>query len=418
MIVCGNQSMSNVKHSDEEEWNMEKTITRRIMPLPLGRSKTGCCVNSTKECRKSFRIFNLDIPSWQFRKSETVETSENKSYQFEKNSEWDDDMIGNGISEEECCKRRRISSKKSTFIRGNYKCNSNGNEKSFLHVGNGNTSLGFSRHRGLSHIDNVIRIKLALLQCSRNRMLRCIEGKIGDNRQNGGSLNGKKFPSCTFSFTFKLRKSAYPRFEPYPSMQAPFTDVANAEGKVKHVSAATQTSMISNISGGHSKQSKVGRKGRKSIAKTKLAMTKPKAIRNHASDLLQRKAIWVCPFCEYEDLFGCEPIGLIQLYEFKEREARRVRDERQRLLQLAKNRAKNKKSRPGKTSNVLDIRELEREEGICSRQSQTEESSYCTCGRRHPENLNLTNSTAFSSHEHRSLLSDQFSAWSKREVMG
>ncbi|GAB7343581.1 hypothetical protein MBLNU457_1584t1 [Dothideomycetes sp. NU457] len=46
--------------------------------------------------------------------------------------------------------------------------------------------------------------------------------------------------------------------------------------------------------------------------------------------------IWICEFCEYEDIFGMPPRALIRQYEIKDREERRKAEERRRLLEKAK----------------------------------------------------------------------------------
>ncbi|KAI0476554.1 hypothetical protein GGR56DRAFT_666113 [Xylariaceae sp. FL0804] len=53
--------------------------------------------------------------------------------------------------------------------------------------------------------------------------------------------------------------------------------------------------------------------------------------------------IWICEFCEYEQIFGERPEALIRQYEIKDRRRRREEEERRRLLEKAK-----MKSRKGK----------------------------------------------------------------------
>ena len=54
--------------------------------------------------------------------------------------------------------------------------------------------------------------------------------------------------------------------------------------------------------------------------------------------------VWVCQFCEFEDVFGYAPLAVISGYEERVRRARRVALERKRLLEKARTRGKKKKS--------------------------------------------------------------------------
>ena len=55
--------------------------------------------------------------------------------------------------------------------------------------------------------------------------------------------------------------------------------------------------------------------------------------------------MWICEFCEYEDIFGVPPLALIRQYEIKARQERKRADERRRLLEKA--RAKGRKNKKG-----------------------------------------------------------------------
>lgn len=57
-------------------------------------------------------------------------------------------------------------------------------------------------------------------------------------------------------------------------------------------------------------------------------------------------ASFICPFCEYEQIFGEPPWALIRSYEIKDRKKRKIEAERQRLLA----KAKTPKNRKGKKS--------------------------------------------------------------------
>lgn len=49
-----------------------------------------------------------------------------------------------------------------------------------------------------------------------------------------------------------------------------------------------------------------------------------------------REDIWICDFCEYEDLFGKPPLALMRQYEIKDRKEKRKAEEKRRLLEKAK----------------------------------------------------------------------------------
>ena len=55
--------------------------------------------------------------------------------------------------------------------------------------------------------------------------------------------------------------------------------------------------------------------------------------------------MWICEFCEYEDIFGVPPVALIRQYEIKDRQDRKRQAEKRRLLEKAK--AKNRKGKKG-----------------------------------------------------------------------
>ncbi|OQN98567.1 hypothetical protein B0A48_15829 [Cryoendolithus antarcticus] len=58
------------------------------------------------------------------------------------------------------------------------------------------------------------------------------------------------------------------------------------------------------------------------------------------------KDLWICEFCEYEDIFGVPPRALIRSYEIKDRAERKKAAEKRRLLEKAK--MKNRKGKKGK----------------------------------------------------------------------
>ena len=58
-----------------------------------------------------------------------------------------------------------------------------------------------------------------------------------------------------------------------------------------------------------------------------------------------KDSMWICEFCEYEDIFGYPPVQLIRQYERKDRAERKKQAEKRRLLEKAK--AKNRKNKKG-----------------------------------------------------------------------
>ncbi|KAI5271113.1 hypothetical protein E4T47_05619 [Aureobasidium subglaciale] len=58
-------------------------------------------------------------------------------------------------------------------------------------------------------------------------------------------------------------------------------------------------------------------------------------------------SMWICEFCEYEDIWGVRPEALIRQYEIKDRKERQKAEERRRLLEKAK-----QKNRKGKKNNA------------------------------------------------------------------
>ncbi|KAF2725256.1 hypothetical protein K431DRAFT_300160 [Polychaeton citri CBS 116435] len=62
--------------------------------------------------------------------------------------------------------------------------------------------------------------------------------------------------------------------------------------------------------------------------------------------------MWICEFCEYEDIFGVPPHALIRSYEIKDRQERKKAAEKRRLLEKAKMKGrKNKAGKGGKGKN-------------------------------------------------------------------
>ncbi|KAK5009107.1 hypothetical protein LTR60_005272 [Cryomyces antarcticus] len=68
-------------------------------------------------------------------------------------------------------------------------------------------------------------------------------------------------------------------------------------------------------------------------------------VHNYQNRPLKREDIWICEFCEYEDIFGHPPEALIRQYETKDRKERKRLAEKRRLLEKAK--TKNRKGKKG-----------------------------------------------------------------------
>ncbi|PNS19110.1 hypothetical protein CAC42_1846 [Sphaceloma murrayae] len=58
-----------------------------------------------------------------------------------------------------------------------------------------------------------------------------------------------------------------------------------------------------------------------------------------------KDSMWICEFCEYEDIWGKPPVALIRQYEIKDRNERRKQEERRRLLEKAKMKGKKGKNK-------------------------------------------------------------------------
>lgn len=65
-----------------------------------------------------------------------------------------------------------------------------------------------------------------------------------------------------------------------------------------------------------------------------------------------KESMWICEFCEYEDIWGKPPKALIRLYEKKDLEERQKAEEKRRLLEKAKmkNRKGKKNGKGGKNA--------------------------------------------------------------------
>ena len=62
-----------------------------------------------------------------------------------------------------------------------------------------------------------------------------------------------------------------------------------------------------------------------------------------------KDSMWICEFCEYEDIWGSPPMALIRQYEIKDRAERKRAEEKRRLLEKAK--MKNRKGKKGGKGN-------------------------------------------------------------------
>ncbi|KAK5719502.1 hypothetical protein LTR15_008026 [Elasticomyces elasticus] len=65
-----------------------------------------------------------------------------------------------------------------------------------------------------------------------------------------------------------------------------------------------------------------------------------------------KDSMWICEFCEYEDIFGTPPLALIRSYEVKDRKERKAKAERRRLLEKAKMKGRKNKKGGKKAGNA------------------------------------------------------------------
>ncbi|EME85102.1 uncharacterized protein MYCFIDRAFT_187826 [Pseudocercospora fijiensis CIRAD86] len=61
--------------------------------------------------------------------------------------------------------------------------------------------------------------------------------------------------------------------------------------------------------------------------------------------------MWICEFCEYEDIYGAPPYAMIRRYEIKDRQERKKAAEKKRLLEKAKMKGRKNKKGAGKGKN-------------------------------------------------------------------
>jgi hypothetical protein len=61
--------------------------------------------------------------------------------------------------------------------------------------------------------------------------------------------------------------------------------------------------------------------------------------------------MWICEFCEYEDIYGAPPYAMIRRYEIKDRQERKKAAEKRRLLEKAKMKGRKNKKGAGKSKN-------------------------------------------------------------------
>lgn len=65
----------------------------------------------------------------------------------------------------------------------------------------------------------------------------------------------------------------------------------------------------------------------------------------------KREDMWICEFCEYEDIYGVPPYAMIRKYEIKDRQERKKAAEKKRLLEKAKMKGRKNKKGAGKGKN-------------------------------------------------------------------
>jgi len=79
------------------------------------------------------------------------------------------------------------------------------------------------------------------------------------------------------------------------------------------------------------------RKPRRSAAKLYAYAARKRRIEQEYQNLHNPpNPVWICEFCEYEDIFGSPPEALIRQYEIKDRKDRKRAAEKRRLLEKAR----------------------------------------------------------------------------------
>ncbi|KAK3677012.1 hypothetical protein LTR78_003217 [Recurvomyces mirabilis] len=66
-----------------------------------------------------------------------------------------------------------------------------------------------------------------------------------------------------------------------------------------------------------------------------------------------KDTMWICAFCEYEDIFGVPPVALIRSYEIRDRKERKKAEEKRRLLEKARMKGKKGRGRGKKGANNM-----------------------------------------------------------------
>ncbi|KAG7123185.1 hypothetical protein HYQ45_014044 [Verticillium longisporum] len=163
--------------------------------------------------------------------------------------------------------------------------------------------------------------------------------------------------SAQFTFTCdsQVPGTQWPGMDPAVHSSLPAYGGAN---RTKHASMGTQTAAAN--AGANQQGAPVqGNAGTPAAAKKKKSRRRAerdlKMAAAHRCREAREKAyhnpprpedMWICEFCEYEQIFGEPPYALIRQYEIKDQKARRQEQERKRLLEKAK-----AKSRKGKKAN-------------------------------------------------------------------
>lgn len=180
------------------------------------------------------------------------------------------------------------------------------------------------------------------------------------------SSSGKPSPTATqFTFTCDspVPKARWPGTDPYPGSlptyttgsklrQIQMTTPAFAEpGGVGAGSAAVAPAGNGGTQPGTSKK-KTRRRAEKDLAMA-AKQRRLETQYNNYHNPPKPEDMWICEFCEYEQIFGEPPRALIRQYEIRDQKARHKEEERKRLLEKAK--AKSRKGKkpaksPAKTS--------------------------------------------------------------------
>ncbi|KAL6710473.1 hypothetical protein ACN47E_008521 [Coniothyrium glycines] len=143
-----------------------------------------------------------------------------------------------------------------------------------------------------------------------------------------------------------------PQPEDAPHMATQGTQTSpNMNGSSPYPSAANRNAPHPKTGQPH-QQAPPPRKPRRSASKLyEYAARKRRIQQEYANFHNPPSQPWICEFCEYEDIFGHQPMALIRQYEKKDRQERRRLAEKRRLLEKARMKGRKGKKASKKAQN-------------------------------------------------------------------